>query len=54
MTVLYDPADPTVARVDGLMNSGRLAAVIGLIMGLAFVVFGSLITAVFYFVGDLP
>jgi hypothetical protein len=53
VTVLYDPDDPTVARVDGLMNSGRLAAVIGLIMGLAFVVLGSLITGVFYLAGNL-
>ena len=53
VTVLYDPADPTVARIDGLMNSGRLAGVIGLVMGILFVVFGSLITAVFYFVGTL-
>jgi hypothetical protein len=53
VTVLYDPADPTVARLDGLMSSGRLTAVIGLIIGLAFVVFGSLITVVFHVVGDL-
>jgi hypothetical protein len=53
VTVLYDPADPTDARVEGFLSSGRLASVIGLLIGLAFAVFGSVLAAVFFLAGDM-
>jgi hypothetical protein len=53
VTVLYDPADPTDARVEGFLSSGRLHAVVGLLIGLAFTIGGSVLTGVFYLAGDM-
>jgi Protein of unknown function (DUF3592) len=53
VNVLYDPADPTDARQEGFLGSGRVAAIVGLVIGIAFVVMGSLITGVFYLARDM-
>jgi Protein of unknown function (DUF3592) len=53
VTVLYDPGDPTDARIEGFLSSGRLASVIGLLIGIAFAVGGSVLTGVFYLARDM-
>ena len=47
MTVLYDPADPTSARLPGFFKSGHFSGVLTIVIGSFFIVFGTLIGSLF-------
>ena len=47
VTVLYDPADPTQARLPGFFKSGHFSGVLAIVLGSFFIVFGTLIGSLF-------
>jgi hypothetical protein len=47
VTVLYDPDDPTSARLPGFFKSGHFSGVMAIVLGCFFIVLGSLIGSAF-------
>jgi len=53
VTVLYDPADPTEVRLPGFLGSGHAFGIVAIVIGIGFMVLGTLVGTLFLLVNGL-